>query len=335
MSILSHLITCYHILSTLSHVLLRIDFLYIIFFASKFVLFLNEVSLSPKCRFCHILSHVITCYHILSTLSHVLLRIDILYIVFFAFKFVLFLNVVSYHRNVDFVTCYHMLSLLIYLITYFAKDRYFVHSLFRVQICSFFERSLFHRNVDFVTSYHMLSHLIYLITCFAKDRFFVHNLFRFQICLFFERVSYHWNVHFVTSYHMLSHVITSYLPYHMFSKDRFLYIVFFASKFVLFFERSLFHRNVVVSYHRNVDFVTCYHMLSLLIYLITCFAKDRFLYIVFFASKVVLFFERSLFSPKCRFCHILSHLIYLITCFANDRFLYIVFFAPKFVLFWT
>ena len=157
--ILSHVITCYHILSTLSHVLLRIDILYIVFFAFKFVLFWTCL-LSLKCRFCHILSHVITCYHILSTLSHVLLRIDFLYIIFFASKFVLFLNVVSYHRNVDFVTSYHMLSHLIYLITCFAKDRFFVHNLFRFQICSFFERVSYHWNVDFVTSYHMLSHVI-------------------------------------------------------------------------------------------------------------------------------------------------------------------------------
>ena len=86
MSILSHLITCYHILSTLSHVLLRIDILYIVFFASKFVPFLKVVSYHRNVDF-------VTSYHIFSTLPHVLLRIDFLYIVFFASKFVLFLNV--------------------------------------------------------------------------------------------------------------------------------------------------------------------------------------------------------------------------------------------------
>ena len=242
MSILSHLITCYYMLSHLIYLITcfaKDRFFVHNLFRFQICSFFERSLLSPKCRFCHILSHVITCYHILSTLSHVLLRIDILYIVFFAFKFVLFLNVVSYHRNVDFVTCYHMLSLLIYLITYFAKDRYFVHSLFRVQICSFFERSLFHRNVDFVTSYHMLSHLIYLITCFAKDRFFVHNLFRFQICLFFERVlitEMSILSHLITCYHMLSHLI--YLIT-CFAKDRYFVHSLFRVQICSFFERSL------------------------------------------------------------------------------------------------
>ena len=104
-----------------------------------------------------ILSHLITCYHILSTLSHVLPRIYILYIVCFAPKFDLFLNVVSYHRNVDFVTSYHLLSHLIHLITCFTKDIYFVHSLFCAQICSFFERSLLSPKCQFC---HILSLVI-------------------------------------------------------------------------------------------------------------------------------------------------------------------------------
>ena len=177
-------------------------------------------------------------------------------------------EIISYHKSMTFLTAFHVLSLLIYLIAHFSAWRYFEYC-FIVPNCEFYQNSfpitsLWHLSQLF-TSYHCLSTLSLI---FQRED--ILNIVSF-LCSIVNFIRNHFLSQVFDLSHSFSRLITA---YRSFCSVKIFWILLYCTQLWILSE--------FISYHKSLTFLTAFHVLSLLIYLIAHFSAWRYFEYCFF-----------------------------------------------------